>query len=68
LPIDVSSTFMKVASDSAMVPRMRVPPCSGACGTNALGATGGTASIGLAESPGVLGIADIKEFFAFYDS
>jgi hypothetical protein len=30
LAIDVSSTFMKVASDSTMVPSTSVPPVSGA--------------------------------------
>jgi hypothetical protein len=30
--IDVSSTFMKIASDSARVPSSRAPPCSGGIG------------------------------------
>ncbi len=36
LAIDVSSTFMNVASDSATVPIARVEPCSGLCSAIAI--------------------------------
>ena len=38
LAMDESSTFMKVAADSATVPHMRAAPSKGACGLKAAGA------------------------------
>ena len=60
LAIEVSSTFMNVASDRATVPINRAEPSNGGCGMKGRGTTGGVASIGLSLSPGVLGIADIN--------
>src|SRR4029453_12309294 len=40
LAIDVSSTFMNVASDSASVPSARCEPCSGANAVGRAGAVG----------------------------
>src|SRR5688572_18359678 len=36
LAIEVSSTFMNVAADSAIVPHIRAEPSSGGCGTGGL--------------------------------
>src|SRR6476661_5160765 len=44
LAIDVSSTFMKVASDSAIVPRTSAPPVSGGGGAVAAAAGVGAGS------------------------
>src|ERR1700739_5024946 len=52
LAIDVSSTFMKVASDSAIAPTTRLRPCSG-CGALIARAAESSAAI-VAPSPGRL--------------
>ena len=46
LAMDVSSTFMNVAADSASVPHMRAEPVSGGGGTYAIT---GDAAVGAAE-------------------
>ena len=62
LAIDESSTFMNVASDSAIVPATRAPPSSGAKATRAGAAAGagGAGGVSPAVSAGVLTCASSR--------